>query len=81
MGRYTEDFEEKELLGKGGFAVVYQCKHRLDESLYAVKKIPFNDQQLQEKLREVKILAVVQHSRVLRYHQVYLFFSLCTYTL
>lgn len=36
---------------KGGFAIVYQCKHRLDESLYAVKKISFNDQQLEQKLR------------------------------
>ncbi|XP_016514778.1 eIF-2-alpha kinase GCN2 [Nicotiana tabacum] len=67
--RYTVDFQEIRRLGKGGFGRVYECKHKLDESTYAVKKIPFPDQEHAEYLREVKILAALQHPSVIRYYQ------------
>ena len=38
--RYREEFEEVGILGRGGYGIVYQCKHRLDSTMYAVKKVP-----------------------------------------
>lgn len=38
--RYREEFEELSVLGRGGYGIVYHCKHRLDGNEYAVKKVP-----------------------------------------
>jgi alpha-tubulin suppressor-like RCC1 family protein len=40
-GRYENDFVELGLLGKGGFGSVYKVKHKLEEQIYAVKKMQF----------------------------------------
>jgi alpha-tubulin suppressor-like RCC1 family protein len=40
-GRYENDFVELDLLGKGGFGSVYKVKHKLEEQIYAVKKMQF----------------------------------------
>ncbi|CAG8804610.1 7029_t:CDS:2, partial [Racocetra fulgida] len=37
--RYNNDFVELKLLGKGGFASVWQAKNKLDGIEYAIKKI------------------------------------------
>lgn len=39
FSRFCSDFEVLERLGKGGFGVVYMAKNRLDDNIYAVKKI------------------------------------------
>lgn len=41
--RYREEFEELGILGRGGYGIVYQCRHRLDGNEYAVKKVPVSD--------------------------------------
>jgi len=38
-GRYRKQFEELELIGKGGFGSVFKCEDRLEEQIYAVKKV------------------------------------------
>ena len=37
--RFKVDFEPCEELGRGGFGVVYKCKHKVDGGDYAVKRI------------------------------------------
>jgi serine/threonine protein kinase len=37
--RFLEDFEDVDILGAGGFGVVYKAKHKLDGQCYAVKRI------------------------------------------
>ncbi|RUS23829.1 kinase-like domain-containing protein [Jimgerdemannia flammicorona] len=40
--RYYTEFEELELLGRGGFGTVYKARNLLDEQIYAIKKVRLN---------------------------------------
>ncbi|KAI2490745.1 protein tyrosine kinase [Fragilaria crotonensis] len=74
--RYRSEFKELAPLGKGGFGSVFECQNLLDGRKYAVKKVPiqlFDDPQLtrdrlQRVLREVKILALLDHPNIVRYY-------------
>lgn len=76
---YLSNFEELTLLGKGAFGKVFECRNPLDQTKYAVKKIPLspkltkrfyegNHGEMEELLREVKALAMLDHANVVRYH-------------
>eukprot|EP00741_Cyanophora_paradoxa_P010613 tig00020537_g10257.t1 len=73
--RYSKDFEEIDLLGRGAFGNVYSARNKLDGREYAIKKIRFarteagEEQVREEVLREVKCLARLDHPRVVRYYQ------------
>lgn len=77
--RYHSDFEELSTLGRGGYGVVYSVKHRLDNQVYAVKKVPLNTARLRkiqengvsevdEILRELRTLARLDHPNIVRYY-------------
>ena len=74
--RYVSDFEEITKIGSGGFSSVFKVKNKLDDNLYAVKKIQLrikdikNDinAELERVLREAKFLAKVFHPNVIRYY-------------
>ena len=75
--RYHSEFVEREKLGKGGFGTVYQGRNRLDGRDYAIKKIRLSSDlrcrpQLEKVLREVKILALLDHKNIVRYYQAWL---------
>lgn len=58
-------------LGKGGFGTVFKAQNRLDGHYYAVKKIKFsstNSPRYHRILREVKSLAGMDHSNIVRYN-------------
>ncbi len=76
---YLSTFEEKRLLGKGAFGKVFECHNPLDQKTYAVKKIRLSPkltkrfyegkhEEMEELLREVKALAMLDHVNVVRYH-------------
>ncbi|XP_067144757.1 eukaryotic translation initiation factor 2-alpha kinase 1-like [Centruroides vittatus] len=68
--RYLEEFEELEVIGKGGFGVVCKALKRVDRCIYAVKKINFrytNYISYQKILREVELLARLNHPNVVAY--------------
>ena len=78
--RYQSDFDQKTPLGRGGFGTVFQCENALDGSQYAIKKIRIKSQldldgkatkrfsqKLHRVLREVKILALLDHPNIVRY--------------
>lgn len=68
--RYRIDFEELQVLGKGGFGQVVKARNRLDDNLYAIKKIRFGrtDANFVERLkREVMTLSRLNHPHVVRY--------------
>jgi translation initiation factor 2-alpha kinase 3 len=84
--RYNEEFLELGTVGKGGYGKVYKAKHKLDGSLYAVKRIPVSStkmakvqehgpEELESLLREVRSLARFDHANVIRYHNAWLEFT------
>eukprot|EP01132_Coremiostelium_polycephalum_P010766 gene10766-13183_t len=72
--RYSSDFEEIQLLGRGGFGQVVKVRNKLDGRYYAIKKIKLDsDQSLNKRiLREVITLSRLHHSHVVRYYQAWI---------
>lgn len=79
--RFRSEFEEMQALGKGGFGSVFRCRNNLDGREYALKKVSIRrkreddaafQQRLQRFLREVKILAVLDHPNIVRYYTAWL---------
>uniref|UniRef100_A0A8C9KP87 Eukaryotic translation initiation factor 2-alpha kinase 1 n=1 Tax=Panthera tigris altaica TaxID=74533 RepID=A0A8C9KP87_PANTA len=65
--RYLNEFEELAVLGKGGYGRV----NKLDGQYYAIKKILINGAtktDCMKVLREVKVLAGLQHPSIVGYH-------------
>lgn len=69
MSRYMQDFEQVCLIGKGGFGMVFEAKHKIDESHYAVKRIsiPTNEEKRDRFMREIKALSKLDHTGIVRY--------------
>ncbi|XP_078414985.1 eukaryotic translation initiation factor 2-alpha kinase 1 isoform X2 [Cetorhinus maximus] len=69
--RYRNEFEETEILGKGSYGEVYKVRNKLDRQLYAIKKIlmkKITKYDCMKVLREVKVLAGLQHPHIVGYH-------------
>ncbi|XP_043567314.1 eukaryotic translation initiation factor 2-alpha kinase 1 [Chiloscyllium plagiosum] len=69
--RYMNEFEEIERLGKGSYGKVYKVRNKLDRQLYAIKKIlmkKITRYDCMKVLREVKVLAGLQHLHIVGYH-------------
>ena len=72
---FETDFEQLEVLGKGGFGEVLKARNRVDNRFYAIKKInldPENVDYNRKILREVMTLSRLQHDRVVRYYQAWI---------
>ena len=82
--RYRSEFKELSALGRGGFGTVFRCENALDSREYAIKKIWIKSQlyngkvtehfsqKLHRVLREVKILALLDHPNIVRYYTAWL---------
>ena len=83
--RYALEFEEIRPIGEGGFGSVFQCKNKLDGREYATKKIRIESfvdaygvatkrlsKKLKRVLREVKVLALLDHPNIVRYYTAWL---------
>ncbi|XP_038945063.1 eukaryotic translation initiation factor 2-alpha kinase 1 isoform X1 [Rattus norvegicus] len=69
--RYLNEFEELAILGKGGYGRVYKVRNKLDGQHYAIKKILIKSAtktDCMKVLREVKVLAGLQHPNIVGYH-------------
>ncbi|XP_004459762.1 eukaryotic translation initiation factor 2-alpha kinase 1 isoform X2 [Dasypus novemcinctus] len=69
--RYLNEFEEIAILGKGGYGRVYKVRNKLDGQYYAIKKILIKGAtktDCMKVLREVKVLAGLQHPNIVGYH-------------
>ena len=69
--RFEEDFEEIGLLGRGAFGKVLHCRNKMDSRSYAVKIVKTDSSggsELAKILREVKLLADIEHQNVVRYY-------------
>eukprot|EP01028_Stygiella_incarcerata_P011660 TRINITY_DN669_c0_g1_i3.p1 TRINITY_DN669_c0_g1~~TRINITY_DN669_c0_g1_i3.p1 ORF type:complete len:813 (+),score=241.02 TRINITY_DN669_c0_g1_i3:101-2539(+) len=77
--RFKREFDDLGMLGKGGFGSVYRARHRVDNCVYAVKKVRFvsKNHHLLERayskvIREVVSLAKLEHRNVVRYYHAWL---------
>jgi serine/threonine protein kinase len=69
--RYNSDFVELEKLGSGGFGSVFKSYNKLDQCLYAIKKIILDNLLVESNryfLNEIKNLSKLNHVNVVRYH-------------
>nr|XP_003227692.1 PREDICTED: eukaryotic translation initiation factor 2-alpha kinase 1 [Anolis carolinensis] len=69
--RYINEFDEISRLGKGGYGTVYKVRNKLDGQFYAIKKILIKKatkRDCMKVLREVKVLAGLQHPNIVGYH-------------
>lgn len=67
--RWKEDWEELELLGRGAFGSVVKARNKIDNRIYAVKKIRLRTDQSDTKLfREVNALSKLSHRFIVRYY-------------
>lgn len=69
--RYSFDFIEMENIGYGGFGNVYKVYNKIDEKLYAIKKININELDKNKSnyyLNEVRYLSKFNHSNIIRYY-------------
>lgn len=66
---YPKFFNELELLGEGSFALVYKAQHKIDNNLYAIKKIFITDDLVDfDVFKEVKLFASLSHPNIVRYY-------------
>ncbi|CAG2100146.1 unnamed protein product [Medioppia subpectinata] len=66
-----KQFLEISTVGSGGFGTVFKVKHRLDDKIYAVKRVQFEDFSAEKKLRvlnEVKSLSKLESDFVVKYY-------------
>ncbi|NXV81923.1 E2AK1 kinase, partial [Atlantisia rogersi] len=69
--RYLNEFDELARLGEGGYGKVYKVRNKLDGQFYAIKKINIKKatrRDCMKVLREVKVLAGLQHPNIVGYH-------------
>ncbi|EJC97866.1 uncharacterized protein FOMMEDRAFT_143407 [Fomitiporia mediterranea MF3/22] len=71
--RWREDWQQLEVLGKGGFGQVVKAKNLMDGATYAVKKIKLKAYQPDNKIyREVNALSRLNHRFIVRYYTTWL---------
>ncbi|CAG2100258.1 unnamed protein product [Medioppia subpectinata] len=74
-GNYKRYFIEVSAVGTGGFGTVFQVKHRLDDKIYAVKRVQFEGFSEEKKNRimnEVKSLVKLDSDFVVKYYHSWL---------
>lgn len=57
-----------QLIGKGGFGRVFKVFNTLDNQYYAIKQIKVDENNIENALKEVRILASVSHKNIIRYY-------------
>ncbi|VDK47325.1 unnamed protein product [Anisakis simplex] len=72
--KFLEDFIPEKLLGKGGYGVVFNCRHRLDDCSYAVKRIAVSDtaSAIERVKREARAMAKLDHPGIIRYYHTWM---------
>ena len=70
-----ENFELICKLGSGGFSKVYKVRRKLDDQIYALKKVPIlnlSEKQKLNSLNEVRVLASIKSKYIINYKEAFL---------
>lgn len=72
-GFFDYVFCEKQLIGEGGFGEVYRATHKLEQKLYAIKKVKLQlkegeDIRQNKIFREVAVMISFNHPNIVRHH-------------
>ncbi|TMS36818.1 hypothetical protein L596_003896 [Steinernema carpocapsae] len=72
--KFLQDFDPVKCLGRGGFGIVFECKNKLDECSYAVKRIAVSDNKAAKERvrREVRAMAKLDHPGIIRYYHTWI---------
>ncbi|EJW83865.1 other/PEK/PEK protein kinase [Wuchereria bancrofti] len=67
--KFLEDFVPEKWLGRGGYGVVFNCRNRLDDRSYAVKRIAVSNTTtaIDHVKREARAMARLDHPGIIRY--------------
>ncbi|XP_060083562.1 eukaryotic translation initiation factor 2-alpha kinase 3-like [Ylistrum balloti] len=65
--RYRQDFEQIQVLGRGGYGVVFEARNKMDTCCYAVKRIELKSSAKEKVMREVRALATLEHTGIVRF--------------
>ncbi|KAI0777469.1 Serine/threonine-protein kinase [Trametes elegans] len=68
VSRWKEDWEELEILGRGGYGEVVKARNKIDNRIYAVKRIKLRNVQNDKIYREVNALSQLNHRFIVRYY-------------
>ncbi|CAG5126026.1 unnamed protein product, partial [Candidula unifasciata] len=72
MGQQFEDvYELHKEVGKGKFGIVYKCKHRTDETIWAAKIVKCREQDKKVIRREIEIMNKLRHPKLLMLWEAY----------
>lgn len=72
LSRFNDEFDVLNKLGKGGFGEVVRARNKLDQGIYAVKKIKAVKQLLEKVVGEVVLLKRLNHPYVVRYYNAWI---------
>ena len=65
--RLDKDFTDIIKIGQGGFGVVLKAKHKIDEQIYAIKIIKFNNLSEQDVVTEIKTMLKIRYKHIVEY--------------
>ncbi|CAF3524815.1 unnamed protein product [Rotaria socialis] len=65
--RSFRDFENPQLIGRGGFGQVFAATHKLDLGRCAIKCVKLTPENNDDALKEVRVLVTLSHENVIRY--------------
>lgn len=69
--RLLKEFELIRVIGKGGFGVVILAKNKVDNCVYAIKRISLTKRDWDERgkiMKEIQILSRLSHQNIVRYY-------------
>ena len=76
-----ENFEIISKLGSGGFSKVYKVKRKIDNQIYALKKVQIlnlSEKQKLSSLNEIRVLASIKNKYIINYKEAFLDEKDCT---
>ncbi len=65
-GRYSEEFEEKNLIATGSYGIVCKAMYKKNNELFAIKKIPIEKRFKEKALKEIEILPKLKSEFIVR---------------